>query len=502
MAKKRIRKNYPGTMYVPAGTCRLYLKYKGVRHPTHLVDTEYNRQVAELWLRDLERLHQGKQPLFLKSDGTLPDHFEVNQHGPVILVSAPSPAGLAVSIPSASIGHTATWHNGQVPVPASPVPAVMPGPLSNVPVPTESAHGVDAAGVDTATILFDRKEVTTLRHCDVRSAYDRHLDAMDLEDDTRDDYRWTLQKVIIHDTNVISRFDIEEQVVDWKRRESHLGAVSVGIYLRNFKTYCNFLRDKDLLDREVNLKKYKDKGTEKPRNEFYVDYEYGPLIKHFETHMPRNRKVGPYRQVARLLRFLLATGFRIKETLFLYRSNFNRRMKRIELVNKRTRNTEYFPITAEVLAILDEIPKDQDKLFTWKYSSASSVIRIIKRGFQAVGVEPRRGFHTFRKTFADELHQTGVDLYDRQKLLRHRDIRTTVTSYAYTDTERLGKVLKKADSKRKKKDAAKHKATGATRVAAKRNRATVKGSRTVTKTTQASKRSAKPIVKGSRTASR
>ncbi len=465
------RKSHPGSIYAPRGTQRLYLKYKGVRVTTGLVDTKQNRQFAEQWIWDLYRIHHGMKPVLLQPDGTMPHADPVTgaiQGQPLSLQARVSAEGQLVYI----VQNTEPQTNAQV--------------MAQYSLRTNDNQPGTATTVDTSPTIpvDDNKAVTSLRHKDVWDEYVSYNQARDLDDRTRTDYKRIVEKVITNVDHVISRLDIERQVAVWKKQESHLGSTSVNIYLRSFSLYCNYLRDRDLLDKSVNLKQFRMKGK-KPKNEMYEEHEYRKVIAHFDTHVPANGDVTPYRQISRLLRWFLASGFRIKETLLLYRSNFNLRFGRIEVPNKRTKNVEYFPITDEIRAILDEIPKDQDKLFTWQYSSKSSVLRMIKKGFEAVGLKARKGFHTFRKTFADELYLKNVDMYDRKQLLRHANIKTTADSYSYTENDRLSGVLKKAKKKKSQATARSSARTNRTPAAAtpqgKRSRAKTRSASAATK---------------------
>ncbi|OJX57650.1 MAG: hypothetical protein BGO89_06675 [Candidatus Kapaibacterium thiocyanatum] len=458
------------------------MKYKGLRVATGLIDTKQNRKFAEQWIWDLYRIHHGMKPVMLQPDGTMPQLADVHQPAQIVIVSGQVPGAIQGRPLNLQAGVSA---DGQL-------------VYTTVQHSESQSNVVAEQNILPAVPPNENKEVTTLQYTDVWTEYELHLAARDLDDNTRDDYKWIVPKVIADDKRTISRIDIERQLAAWKRRESHLGSTSVNLYLRNFASYCNFLCDRELLDREVNLKQFRKKGN-KPKNEIYQDYEFSRVIEYFNTHVPKNGKVGPYRQVSRLLRWFLASGFRIKETLHLYRSNFNLRDRRIEVYNKRTKDTEYFPITDEILTILNELPKNQQKLFTWKYSSTSAIMRMIKAGFEAVGLKARRGFHTFRKTFADQLYQHEVDLFDRQKLLRHRDIRTTVNSYSYTENGRLGTVMEKANKKKNqaavraatKVDAGKNPARGSTQSRRTTARSTAPQSRRARTSTGSSRKTSK-----------
>lgn len=399
-AGRQQTKSYPGSIYVPSGTNRIHIKYKLEKFSTGLPDTRENRALAVLMLMDLYRAHHG-----------LPR--TVVPVGPV-----DAPALVPVEVPA---------------------PAPIPEPEKSSRVPD---------------VTPEQETVKARRYSDVQEEYALYLDARDLDPRTRVDYKAAVVKILADLDREISVEDIERQIENWKRRTTHLKPGATNVLLRSFRAFCRFLRTKKYTPALVELPQFFRKGAKKPVY-IYEEFEYGAVITHFETCNPPGKKsnIAVYREVAIFLRFLIATGFRVKEALSLERTQIKR--DHIELVNKRTRDSERFPLTAEVRTIIAALPAKRQKLFRWAYASQSSLLRIIKRGFDAVGHESRSGFHTFRKTFAHELYLQGVDLLDRKEALRHLRIETTVACYSYTETLRLGDVLNKAAMKKKRASRAK-----------------------------------------------
>lgn len=89
-----------------------------------------------------------------------------------------------------------------------------------------------------------------------------------------------------------------------------------------------------------------------------------------------------------------------------------------------------------------------DYVFRWSYSSQSRLLNTVKRAMQFLGLDVKRGFHTFRRTFCDRLHQADVEMYTRQQLLRHRNTTTTINCYSYTNAERLAKALDNVEKRK------------------------------------------------------
>ena len=69
-----------------------------------------------------------------------------------------------------------------------------------------------------------------------------------------------------------------------------------------------------------------------------------------------------------------------------------------------------------------------DKLFSW--SSKVTPIKNLENAESKLEIKIRgRGFHGFRRSFADRLFESGFDMPEIQEAMRHRTINTTLEYY-------------------------------------------------------------------------
>lgn len=154
-----------------------------------------------------------------------------------------------------------------------------------------------------------------------------------------------------------------------------------------------------------------------------------------------------------LLVFVLNTGLRIGEIAGLCWDciNFEKRQILVKRTLSRmtglqeytkTKAIRYFPMNDEVYDLLKFLwknQKSQNYIFTDQngkpicpdhYSS-----RHFKRALDLAGIKRIR-FHDMRHTFASHYMMNGGNIYDLQKLLGHKDIKTTM-KYAHLSPEHL-----------------------------------------------------------------
>lgn len=270
-------------------------------------------------------------------------------------------------------------------------------------------------------------------YADTLEPYNDYLAAQDITLRTRKDYVTIVQRIITKPASLCNHLGIESFVAEFIRNNPHYRPASVNIHLRSFNVYCVWLAKNGYIKKDVDLHKFRRKGEGRTVAVYTDDEIIAMLNKCSELGASRGSH---YIELRWLLHFLVATGFRINEALRLEWDQILQR--EIIVPNKSSREPERFPISNEVREILDAIPRDRgSKVFRWSYASKSSVLRMWKDVMKECNIEPRFGFHTLRKTFQDRLFRSGIDMTDRQKLMRHSDIKVTVQSYTYTTNDRL-----------------------------------------------------------------
>ncbi|MBS1562323.1 MAG: tyrosine-type recombinase/integrase [Bacteroidetes bacterium] len=295
-------------------------------------------------------------------------------------------------------------------------------------------------GLPTARQEQGQEEHTGILYKDAITAFERYMDATDKQEQTKKQYLKSIRSILT--TNgMMSGPDIERQIEQWVKKHKEYAPTSVNIHLRNLSVFVRWAFKKKMINELPDVSQYKRKGGQKVVR-IYSDDICKNLIRHFENKddsLLRPDYKGAYKEFALLLRFLIATGARINEALKMCRSHIVD--DAFVVPNKSRRNPELIPISREVRAILDKLPKNRDELFRWNNGARSALTRMLHEAFVDLEIESHGGFHVFRKTFQDRLKRGNVDMADRQKLMRHSDIKTTIDSYTYSDTTRLRNVL-------------------------------------------------------------
>ncbi|BFI74055.1 site-specific tyrosine recombinase/integron integrase [Sulfurisphaera ohwakuensis] len=141
-----------------------------------------------------------------------------------------------------------------------------------------------------------------------------------------------------------------------------------------------------------------------------------------------------------LIQLLLDTGLRSKELLSIKKSDIN--IERRYIIVRNTKNGEerivfFTEETAKLLKSYLRNIEDNGILFNMTYHA---LYRKLKRLGKKLGIDLRP--HILRHTFATQAIRKGMPLPVVQKLLGHKDIRTTQI-YTHLVTEDLQEIYKK-----------------------------------------------------------
>lgn len=316
----------------------------------------------------------------------------------------------------------------------------------------------DSKGMPTRfTPVFEPSKPKIPTYHEAIEQYRDHLQTTDHAPKTIRSYMESIDLVISEQGHHVSARDVEMQIRAFIRRQTELPAElryapsSINIFLRSIAAFCTWLSKEKILTETPDVRQFRRKGDKKPVR-VLDDNTCDCIIRHFETRPVDvvQDGIGRWQEFALFLRFLLATGMRRQETLLLSWNNV--KSDAIELSHKTLFTPEYFPITREVRQILSELPPpstERTRIFRWRPTTASTLLKYLNEACKQLSLPNTGGFHIFRKTFQDRLKRAGIDMADRQKLLRHKNIRTTIESYTYTDTDRLREVLDGKDSKQR-----------------------------------------------------
>ena len=141
-----------------------------------------------------------------------------------------------------------------------------------------------------------------------------------------------------------------------------------------------------------------------------------------------------------LIQLLLDTGLRAKELLSIRKSDINIEKRYIIVRNTKNGEERIVFFTEETKKMLEKYIKnlsDNEKLFDITYDA---LYRKLKRLGKKLGIDLRP--HILRHTFATQAIRKGMPLPVVQKILGHKDIRTTQI-YTHLITEDLQEIYKK-----------------------------------------------------------
>ncbi len=97
----------------------------------------------------------------------------------------------------------------------------------------------------------------------------------------------------------------------------------------------------------------------------------------------------------------------------------------IELVQQKTKEPVYVPLSANALKWLPERGYDGKENYIFKFRDRSIIYDYLNKWAEAAGIEKHVTFHMSRHTCATLLLYYGTDLYTVSKILGHTSIKTT-----------------------------------------------------------------------------
>jgi len=146
-----------------------------------------------------------------------------------------------------------------------------------------------------------------------------------------------------------------------------------------------------------------------------------------------------------ILAITYSSGLRLKEVRHLKISDINSERKTI-LINGKGSKQRYTPLCDEVLLVLRKYYKLFKPKF-WLFEGGDgkspmaerSVQNIFKNAIQKSGINKPATFHTLRHCYATHLLEAGTNLHTIQKVLGHKNIRSTLI-YTHVTEEVIIKI--------------------------------------------------------------
>lgn len=227
-------------------------------------------------------------------------------------------------------------------------------------------------------------------------------------------------------------------------RTTTLSPTSQNIHLNKFQMFVNYCAKENWIHQTNYASLYRQAAPAKQIQTFSIEE-----VHLLQSYFRRTNRL----EMALLIEFLFATGFRIGQALDLRWSDIDDR--RIYRLSKDKERNDPFPLTSELKSILAQMPrhaKKPDKVFFWEHSSLGALSRQLEVAMEALSIPKNgRSFHVFRKSAATRWAEAGLPIHEVQKLLGHRDSKTTSNYYVSVEMDSLSQKLEKIEKSTQEK---------------------------------------------------
>ena len=207
-------------------------------------------------------------------------------------------------------------------------------------------------------------------------------------------------------------------------RQMNLSDATISTYIRGLRTILYYFMDEEFLPRfKIPLPK-----SEEKIKETYTKEELDSILK-----KPNLKKCtfAQYRNWV-LVNYLLGTGQRLNTVINIKIQDVDLENSFVKLVKTKGRRETILPLSSVLTNILREYLRfrkgnDKDYLFstiTGTQMSKDGITSAIKDHNLRNGVK-RHSIHLFRHTFAKYYLLNGGDVFRLQKLMCHKDLKTT-----------------------------------------------------------------------------
>ena len=251
-------------------------------------------------------------------------------------------------------------------------------------------------------------------------------------------YKYRIKEVFGNDLNITLNEQNIKNSLDNFIKNTNKSATSINIILQGIRSFLNWASDDEqqYIAKKNYIKKYKQAQQKKIKPPYTVE-EYLMFISHFE-----NKK--SY-EMSLFLQFLWNTGARSKEAINIRISDIDLKNNIIKLPNKIYKGQEETLLltdgTKEIIEKIISLNNSKDgRLFSWK--GATTPLKNLEKLEKKLGIKLKgRGLHGFRRSFANKLCDSGLDIPEIQEAMRHRSIQTTLEHYKTFNKKNIIKKL-------------------------------------------------------------
>lgn len=151
-----------------------------------------------------------------------------------------------------------------------------------------------------------------------------------------------------------------------------------------------------------------------------------------------------------ILLLVYGMGLRVREIVGLKIENVDSEQMTVRIQQAKGKKDRYVPLPPSVLELLREYYvayKPKEYLFegmTGGQYTIRSVQSVFKQAMNRAGINKKVGIYGLRHSYATHLLESGIDISFIQKLLGHKDIRTTLHYVKISDTT-IGRITSPLD---------------------------------------------------------
>lgn len=225
---------------------------------------------------------------------------------------------------------------------------------------------------------------------------------------------------------------------------NQMSVTTINNYLRNLRTYFNWLVEDEVLDRSPMHRIKLLKNQRKPR-EFMEDAEVKELLRVFDR-----AKFSEYRDMM-IAMVILDTGMRLGETLMITEDRIDLYERTIRLPAENTKGrkdrTVFFSqrMTRELRRWLQYKDSMCQSKYAFPVKETGFMLKVgnFERNFRnylaRTSIEKHISPHTLRNNFAKRCLMSGMDIYTLSRILGHSSVKITEQAYLDVTDEDLKK---------------------------------------------------------------
>ena len=284
---------------------------------------------------------------------------------------------------------------------------------------------------------FSKTFLKRLKLEDYQQKYEeRCRDDLELAKSTIENNNLAFRSLIAVVSNKSLEAVTDEDIVEWKKDMLNQGKsrTTIGIYFRHLRAAFNRAVKWKFIEANPFLlvDEIKEKRSENKEKDMSIEEVRALLqaIDQVEDH-----------EFGRYVRFLLYTGCRRNEMLFLKWEGIDLEQRKLKFYAEKTKRDMEIPINKALMRVIQGMEiKEDGYVFQTKSRNKGAhrkqqpwhedfVSHHFKDYIRVLGLPEQYSLHSLRHTYSNSLLQKGVPLEIVQRLLGHSTVRTTADYY-------------------------------------------------------------------------